>query len=277
MVTVAKDNVATMTKDMATMTDPVIIRSLTYTSSDSTPEKAPAKPRKKRGPRKRKPGKEAGAAGTAGGEGGKDEGKLPKRIRTAYIMFMSSEGTRIRNEMKDSLAEPGALGRYMGQLWKSMTDEEKRPYNEMVKLDKERYEREVQNMAEGIATPLPPPPALPTPPALPAPPAPPALPTPPALPAPPALLAPPALPAPPTLPPPPALPLLNPLPLSALQSPNALPLPVPASMLPRSAAAVAPSATVTSGSLEAEEQVQQRINDSSPAQKPFFYSQISTD
>jgi len=143
------------TKEMSTMTDPVIIRSLSDSSSESTPDKVPEKPRKKRAPRRRKRPKDAASKETpegGPGNGGDGSGGKPKRIRTAYIHFMSSEGTRIRNELKDDLSEPGALGKYMGQLWKSMSEEEKRPYNEMVRLDKERYDREVLNRATAEAT-----------------------------------------------------------------------------------------------------------------------------
>lgn len=312
---------ATAKKDVSTMTDPVIIRSLSCSSSESAPEKAPpVKPkRKKRVYRKRKQltkhgahpvggngtetaltlGEGGGASATAVGyggttkEGGSEGGKLPKRIRTAYIMFMATEAPRIRNEMKDELGEPGALGRYMGQLWKSMNEEDKRPYNEMVRLDKERYDREIQNMAEGIVTPLPStsssnvhhqsPTAFPPPPAF-------------ASSSAAAAAAYHSSEAAAALPSqfkvaataasmsPPQIPILPPM-MSTLSS----------AMFPSTslASAVVPSATVTSGSLEAmnaaagisdeaaaavQQQQQLRITDSLPPDpKPFFYSQISED
>ena len=51
----------------------------------------------------------------------------PKGIRTAYIMFVASEGPRIRKELsaRPDLQEPGTFGKYMGLLWKSMTEQDK--------------------------------------------------------------------------------------------------------------------------------------------------------
>ena len=111
-----------LTREVATMTDPVTIRSPLESSTGAFGTKKAHKRIRRRAP---------------------DRDQTPKRIRTAYMMFMASEGVRIRKELPTDIAEPGALGKYMGQLWKSMSEDEKEPYIEMARQDKERYNNEV--------------------------------------------------------------------------------------------------------------------------------------
>ncbi|KAI8088028.1 high mobility group box domain-containing protein [Gilbertella persicaria] len=70
----------------------------------------------------------------------KKDPNAPKRGLSAYMYFSQEQ----RQSVKD--ANPGVtfgqIGKLLGEKWKSMSDEEKKPYNEKAAKDKERYEQE---------------------------------------------------------------------------------------------------------------------------------------
>jgi len=75
------------------------------------------------------------------GKGKKKEKKEgePKKALPAYMFFSSA----MRKEMKEELAgKGGEATKIIGAKWKGMSDEEKEPYFDMHKKDKERYEEE---------------------------------------------------------------------------------------------------------------------------------------
>uniref|UniRef100_A0A915E3A0 FACT complex subunit SSRP1 n=1 Tax=Ditylenchus dipsaci TaxID=166011 RepID=A0A915E3A0_9BILA len=82
-------------------------------------------------------------------EGGKKEKKkqkdpnAPKRGQTAFFIWMQENRQRLKKE-GDSVAETAQRA---GHEWKSMTEDDKKPYEKRAKEDKERYERESKEYA----------------------------------------------------------------------------------------------------------------------------------
>ena len=59
-------------------------------------------------------------------------------MKRVWIRFFSQDNReKIKNENPD--ATFGEIGKHLGEAWKSLTDEEKTPYNEMAERDKQRY------------------------------------------------------------------------------------------------------------------------------------------
>lgn len=67
---------------------------------------------------------------------------LPKRATTAFVMFATERRPH-------ALAEnPGIsfadVGRLLGARWAEMTAEEREPYERQVRIDRDRYDREME-------------------------------------------------------------------------------------------------------------------------------------
>lgn len=77
---------------------------------------------------------------------GRGEGKrkkdpnAPKRGLSAYMFFANENRERVREE-NPGIAF-GALGRKLGELWKGLSDSERKPYEDKAVADKKRYEDE---------------------------------------------------------------------------------------------------------------------------------------
>lgn len=66
---------------------------------------------------------------------------MPKRAKTAYLVY----GQEVREEVKRSLGSDAKVTDVMSEIasrWKQLSSEEKKPYDEIARQDKERYERE---------------------------------------------------------------------------------------------------------------------------------------
>jgi hypothetical protein len=72
----------------------------------------------------------------------KDPNK-PKRALSAY-MFFANEYRETVKEENPGLSF-GEIGKKLGETWKAMSDESKKPYNDKAAQDKERYTREMKN------------------------------------------------------------------------------------------------------------------------------------
>ncbi|KAJ8654232.1 hypothetical protein O0I10_010054 [Lichtheimia ornata] len=83
-------------------------------------------------------------ASVDGGKKRKDP-NAPKRGRSAYMFFSQEQRSTIKEENPD--ASFGDIGRLLGQKWKGLTDEEKKPYNDKAAADKQRYEEEKAMMS----------------------------------------------------------------------------------------------------------------------------------
>ncbi|KAF7727452.1 Non-histone chromosomal protein 6 [Apophysomyces ossiformis] len=64
----------------------------------------------------------------------------PKRGLSAYMFFSQENRQKVKDENKD--ASFGTIGKILGEKWKNMSDEEKKPYIEKAEADKKRYEEE---------------------------------------------------------------------------------------------------------------------------------------
>ncbi|PWN87179.1 high mobility group box, partial [Acaromyces ingoldii] len=67
----------------------------------------------------------------------KDAG-APKRALSAYMFFSQDWRERIKQE--NPQASFGEVGRLLGAKWSSLSDSEKKPYQDMAERDKQRAE-----------------------------------------------------------------------------------------------------------------------------------------
>jgi len=70
----------------------------------------------------------------------KKDPNAPKRGLSAYMFFANENRERVREE-NPGIAF-GALGRKLGELWKALSDTERKPYEDKAATDKKRYEDE---------------------------------------------------------------------------------------------------------------------------------------
>lgn len=61
----------------------------------------------------------------------------PKRPLTAYILFVKDEFQKLKSQNTDR--DPAIQFKQISKKWKYLTDEEKQPYIEQNRKDKERY------------------------------------------------------------------------------------------------------------------------------------------
>ncbi|KAI9307829.1 high mobility group box domain-containing protein [Cunninghamella echinulata] len=74
---------------------------------------------------------------------------LPKRPLTSYIHFSVSERNRIMKENpKATNTEVASL---LGKEWNSLNEKQRKPFVDMAKKDKERYDRELTNVKNNNA------------------------------------------------------------------------------------------------------------------------------
>lgn len=69
----------------------------------------------------------------------------PKRNQTAFFLWQSDNRSKIK-QPGDTVADTAVRA---GAMWKSMGEDEKRPYEQKSKEDKERYEREMRTYQTG--------------------------------------------------------------------------------------------------------------------------------
>lgn len=68
----------------------------------------------------------------------------PKKAQVAYIFF-SMEASK---EVRKTLTSMGDVSKKIGELWKALSDEDKKPYQEMAEKDVLRYQREKKEFDE---------------------------------------------------------------------------------------------------------------------------------
>ncbi|KAG1468245.1 hypothetical protein G6F56_003947 [Rhizopus delemar] len=64
----------------------------------------------------------------------------PKRGLSAYMYFSKEQRSVVKEENPG--ATFGKLGKLLGEKWKSLSEEEKKPYTDLAATDKKRYEDE---------------------------------------------------------------------------------------------------------------------------------------
>ncbi|KAI9025093.1 high mobility group box domain-containing protein [Phycomyces nitens] len=70
----------------------------------------------------------------------KKDPSAPKRGLSAYMFFSQDQRQQVKEENPE--ATFGSIGKLLGEKWKSMTDEDKKPYIAKAEADKKRYESE---------------------------------------------------------------------------------------------------------------------------------------
>jgi hypothetical protein len=66
----------------------------------------------------------------------------PKGALGAYMFFCKDQRDQVKKEHPDwGVAE---IGKHLGAEWKNLTDEEKQPYVDQAKEDKERYKKAME-------------------------------------------------------------------------------------------------------------------------------------
>ena len=69
----------------------------------------------------------------------------PKGKKSAYICFSQEFRNNYKNENPDDKSTFAELSKTCGQMWKTMSDEDKKKYFDMSFLDKERYVKDMEN------------------------------------------------------------------------------------------------------------------------------------
>lgn len=59
------------------------------------------------------------------------------------MFFSNAKRDQVRSENPE--LKFGEIGKHIGELWKNLSAEDKKPYEEMAAKDKERYEREMKD------------------------------------------------------------------------------------------------------------------------------------
>lgn len=68
----------------------------------------------------------------------------PKRGKTGYLFFCQEKRDEAKNECGED-AKQSEIMKMLGEMWKELNDEEKEPYQEKAKEDKDRYNEEMKN------------------------------------------------------------------------------------------------------------------------------------
>ena len=66
--------------------------------------------------------------------------KTPKRALSAYFFFCNEKRAEVKKENPDF--KLGQISKKLAEMWGELTDEDKKPYNEMHDKDIQRYEEE---------------------------------------------------------------------------------------------------------------------------------------
>jgi len=68
----------------------------------------------------------------------------PKKPLTAFMYFAKANRAKVKEANPE--ADFGTLGRLVGEAWRKLNDEQKIPYQEQSKADKERYAHEIETV-----------------------------------------------------------------------------------------------------------------------------------
>lgn len=122
-------------------------------------EKTTTRKTKTRGVEKKKKGKSDLVADSRALLMSASDPNAPKRGLSAYMFFANEQRESVREQnpgisfgkscfcslspMSTSLTiDTGQVGKVLGERWKALSDEERRPYEEKAQADKKRYEDE---------------------------------------------------------------------------------------------------------------------------------------
>ena len=97
---------------------------------------------KSKSPKKSKAGKES----KRGKKAAKGDGPHVKRASSAYIHFTTDFRKKLKEKCEkkgDPLPKANEVAKMAGEAWKSLSNDDKGPYNTKAQEDKDRYMREV--------------------------------------------------------------------------------------------------------------------------------------
>lgn len=77
----------------------------------------------------------------------KRDPKAPKKASSAYIFFSNAKRAEVK-AANPELKGIGDIANRLGEMWKTLNDAEKEPYNNMALADKERYKQEMASYQE---------------------------------------------------------------------------------------------------------------------------------
>jgi hypothetical protein len=85
--------------------------------------------------------------GGIGGSKKRRDPNAPKAVSNAYMIFCKQR----RQELKAASPDLpfGKIGARLGEMWRQMSNEEKKPYEEQAALDRERYRKEMLDYQTG--------------------------------------------------------------------------------------------------------------------------------
>lgn len=75
---------------------------------------------------------------------------VPKRNKNAYMFFVADKREEVKNSNPD-LKHKEIVAK-LGELWREMSEEEKKPYEKQAAADKERYAKEKAEAGEPAPT-----------------------------------------------------------------------------------------------------------------------------
>lgn len=108
---------------------------------------------KSRSPKKARSGKE----GKRGKKAPKGDGPHVKRASSAYIHFTTDFRKKLKEKCEkkgDPLPKANEVAKLAGEAWKSLTDDDKKPYNAKAQIDKDRYMKEVSKHSRQRKAPM---------------------------------------------------------------------------------------------------------------------------
>eukprot|EP01087_Luapelamoeba_hula_P021760 TRINITY_DN766_c0_g1_i4.p1 TRINITY_DN766_c0_g1~~TRINITY_DN766_c0_g1_i4.p1 ORF type:complete len:203 (-),score=91.98 TRINITY_DN766_c0_g1_i4:335-943(-) len=113
------------------------------------PKRGRGRPRGSTGAAKKIAKKSAGAgAGRGKGKKKKDPNK-PVRAKTPYLVFVQEN--RAKYKLENPGLQFGDLSRLVGQKWKELGEEDKKPYIDSAQRDKHRFDEEMKNYTPATA------------------------------------------------------------------------------------------------------------------------------
>lgn len=67
----------------------------------------------------------------------------PKRAQSAYFIFCGDKRPEVMEKMKkDGKVDVTAVSKELGEMWRNMSDKDKKPFEKKAKKDKDRYAKE---------------------------------------------------------------------------------------------------------------------------------------
>ena len=70
---------------------------------------------------------------------------MPKRPCSNYLFYVAKNITKVRAELGENSKYPDAM-RKCGEIWRGMSDPQKKPWNAEADKDRKRYEKEVEHL-----------------------------------------------------------------------------------------------------------------------------------